>query len=118
MQLQVDLTAYESFPEPRMVEMLEIKPDKKALGKDFKKDASPIGVALEALTECDAMELKAKIEAGETVSFSVGSANFDINKSHVGRSELPFPPCLLSKCFIRRAAEGIGSHGREPLLLN
>uniref|UniRef100_A0A061R117 Glycine--tRNA ligase n=1 Tax=Tetraselmis sp. GSL018 TaxID=582737 RepID=A0A061R117_9CHLO len=80
---KVDLTAYEQFPEPRMVEVVEIKPDKKSLGKDFKRDAKAIGAALEKLPECDAMELKAKLDAGETVPFEAEGTAFDLRAEHV-----------------------------------
>lgn len=80
---KVDLTAYEQFSEPRMVEVMEIKPDKKSLGKDFKKDAKAIGAALEALGECDALELKGKLEGGAAVPLAVDGATVEIRAEHV-----------------------------------
>eukprot|EP00193_Tetraselmis_chui_P003500 CAMPEP_0177771360 /NCGR_PEP_ID=MMETSP0491_2-20121128/11534_1 /TAXON_ID=63592 /ORGANISM="Tetraselmis chuii, Strain PLY429" /LENGTH=689 /DNA_ID=CAMNT_0019288871 /DNA_START=54 /DNA_END=2123 /DNA_ORIENTATION=+ len=80
---KVDLTAYEQFAEPRMVELVEVKPDKRSLGRDFKKDAKAIQSALEAMGECDAMELRAKLEAGAPVPLSVDGTTFDIKPEHV-----------------------------------
>mmetsp|Transcript_6700 Transcript_6700/g.18764 ORF Transcript_6700/g.18764 Transcript_6700/m.18764 type:complete len:690 (+) Transcript_6700:167-2236(+) len=103
---KVDLNAYEAFPEPRMVELVEIKPDKKNIGKDFKRDAKTVGAALEALTECDAMELKAKLEAGETVPLNVDGTNFDISAAHVSiakvtkkQSGRSFTPSVIEPSF-------------------
>ena len=48
---KVELTAFETFPEPRMVEELSIVPNKKELGKLFKKEAKAIGDTLEAMCE-------------------------------------------------------------------
>lgn len=95
--LQVDLNAYEVFSEPRMVDILEIKTDKKNLGRDYKKDAKAICTALESMGECDAMELKAKLEAGETVALEADGSKFDITKDHVRPC---FSPWVASRLLI------------------
>lgn len=48
---KVELTAFEAFPEPRMVEELSIAPNKKELGKLFKREAGAVAAALEAMCE-------------------------------------------------------------------
>ena len=50
---KVELSAYERFAEPQEVDVLTILPNKKELGKLFKKDAKAISDALEALPECE-----------------------------------------------------------------
>ena len=47
----MELNAYEKFPEPREVEVLSIIPNKKELGRLFKKDAKAVADALEAQCE-------------------------------------------------------------------
>lgn len=48
---KTELTAHEKFAEPRNVEVLSITPNRKELGKLFKKEAKAVGDALEALAE-------------------------------------------------------------------
>jgi glycyl-tRNA synthetase len=55
---QVELTAYEKFPEPREVEVTRVVPNKQALGMAFKKEAKAVVEALEALGEEDVLCLK------------------------------------------------------------
>lgn len=50
---KVELSAYERFAEPKEVDVLSILPNKKELGKLFKKDAKAIADALEAMSECE-----------------------------------------------------------------
>eukprot|EP01026_Neomeris_dumetosa_P035270 TRINITY_DN2821_c1_g1_i10.p1 TRINITY_DN2821_c1_g1~~TRINITY_DN2821_c1_g1_i10.p1 ORF type:complete len:692 (+),score=122.03 TRINITY_DN2821_c1_g1_i10:151-2226(+) len=65
---KVELTAYEKYDEPREEEVLVITPNKKELGMQFKKNAQNISVHLENMCEGDAMDMKAKLEAGENVT--------------------------------------------------
>ena len=46
---QTELVAYEKFPEPREVEVMQVTPNKKELGAAFKKEAKAITEALESL---------------------------------------------------------------------
>lgn len=50
---KTELSAFEVFPEPRMVEELSIKPAMKELGKLFKREAKAVAEALEAMSECE-----------------------------------------------------------------
>ena len=50
---KVELSAYEKFAEPREVEVLTITPNKRELGKLFKREAGAIASALEAMSECE-----------------------------------------------------------------
>jgi len=60
---KVDLTAYERYAEPKMVETLVVEPNKKDMGKAFKKDAKAVTDALMALCQEDALALAAKVDA-------------------------------------------------------
>ena len=55
---KVDLVAYERFDKPIEETVVEITPNKKVLGKAFKKDAKPVTDALLALSEADAFALQ------------------------------------------------------------
>eukprot|EP01023_Acetabularia_acetabulum_P067871 TRINITY_DN9484_c0_g1_i2.p1 TRINITY_DN9484_c0_g1~~TRINITY_DN9484_c0_g1_i2.p1 ORF type:complete len:299 (+),score=69.26 TRINITY_DN9484_c0_g1_i2:121-1017(+) len=68
---KVELTAYEKFDEPREEEVLVIMPNKKALGMSFKKNAQTISNHLENMCEGDAMDMKTKLDAGETFSLKL-----------------------------------------------
>ena len=50
---KVEMSAYERFAEPQEVDVLSIVPNKKELGRLFKKDAKAIADALEAMSECE-----------------------------------------------------------------
>ena len=68
---KVELSAYERFAETQEVEVVAIVPNKKELGRLFKKDAKPVCDALEAMSECDAMEMAGKLAAGQSVALAV-----------------------------------------------
>ena len=78
-----DLKAYEQFPEPRMMEVVEVVPNKKQLGKELKRDAQTVADALCAMSDCDAMEMKGKLENGEEVPLEVGGNAFAIKPEWV-----------------------------------
>lgn len=78
-----DLKAYEVFPEPRMVEVVEIVPDKKTLGKELKRDAQPAADALCAMSDCDAMEMKTKLDIGEEVPLEVNGKMIAVKREWV-----------------------------------
>ncbi|XP_031490456.1 glycine--tRNA ligase, mitochondrial 1-like [Nymphaea colorata] len=67
----VPLVAQEKYPEPREVEKLIIAPAKKELGIAFKAEQKKIAEALEAMTEKEAMEMKANLESAGEVEFHV-----------------------------------------------
>ena len=58
----VDLSAHETFAEPRMVDAVVVAPSKKEIGVAFKKDAKAVCDALEALDEACALRLKGELE--------------------------------------------------------
>lgn len=63
---KVPLVAFEPYDKPKMLEVVVVEPNKKELGKAFKKDAKAVTDALAALSEADALALQAKLEsAGE-----------------------------------------------------
>ncbi|XP_039042339.1 glycine--tRNA ligase, mitochondrial 1-like [Hibiscus syriacus] len=67
----VPLVAHEKFAEPREVEKLVIVPVKKDLGLAFKGDQRMVCEALEAMSEKEAMEMKADLESKGKVEFHV-----------------------------------------------
>ena len=59
--------------------MFQIAPNRKEIGVAFKKEAKAVTDYLEAMSECDALELKAKLKAGSgtiTVDKQVCRARF------------------------------------------
>ena len=116
---KVELSAYEKFAEPREVEVLTIVPNKRELGKQYKREAGAISAALEAMSECerrggvggwcrgkagwgealqpesnppaphtyaragDAMEMKAKLDAGESAPLSVDGQRVQVDPGFV-----------------------------------
>ncbi|CAG9467587.1 unnamed protein product [Pedinophyceae sp. YPF-701] len=80
---KTDLTAYVAFEKPKMVEVTVVKPDKKALGKEFKKDAKAVQAALEALSEEQAEAMKAKLEAAGAAELAAEGGAFTITSEMV-----------------------------------
>jgi len=68
---KVPLLAFDAYPEPRMEEVLTIVPNKRELGKEFKREANTVACALENMEEDAAMAMKAKLEANEAVEVTV-----------------------------------------------
>ncbi|WOL04382.1 glycine--tRNA ligase, mitochondrial 1-like isoform X1 [Canna indica] len=67
----VPLVAHEKFSEPREVEKLVIVPSKKELGLAFKGSQKMITEALEAMSEKEALEMKATLESKGEIDFHV-----------------------------------------------
>eukprot|EP00735_Rhodelphis_limneticus_P001274 TRINITY_DN1185_c0_g1::TRINITY_DN1185_c0_g1_i1::g.17372::m.17372 TRINITY_DN1185_c0_g1::TRINITY_DN1185_c0_g1_i1::g.17372 ORF type:complete len:717 (+),score=295.00,sp/Q9CZD3/GARS_MOUSE/51.73/0.0,tRNA-synt_2b/PF00587.20/8.9e-57,HGTP_anticodon/PF03129.15/3.3e+03,HGTP_anticodon/PF03129.15/2e+03,HGTP_anticodon/PF03129.15/1.2e-22,WHEP-TRS/PF00458.15/4.4e-12,WHEP-TRS/PF00458.15/2.9e+03 TRINITY_DN1185_c0_g1_i1:297-2153(+) len=61
---KVDLVAYEAFDEPKIVDVVEVEPNKGAIGKTFKKEAQVIIQYLASLQGDVALKLKADLEKG------------------------------------------------------
>ncbi|PSC72809.1 Glycyl-tRNA synthetase family [Micractinium conductrix] len=80
---KVELAAYERFPEPREEDVLSILPNKKELGKLYKKDAKAIADALEAMSECDALEMQGKLAAGQSAALKVDGGVFEMQPGFV-----------------------------------
>lgn len=55
---KVEMVAYEKYDEPRMEEVLSVAPNRKELGKTFKKDQKAIVEHFETLCEADLLEHK------------------------------------------------------------
>eukprot|EP00899_Mesostigma_viride_P021088 jgi/Mesvir1/28981/Mv17754-RA.1 len=60
---KVDLTAFEAYPEPKLVEALTVTPNLKEMGKTLKKDAKIASEALVAMSEAEATAFKAMLDA-------------------------------------------------------
>ncbi|KAL0905164.1 hypothetical protein M5K25_027348 [Dendrobium thyrsiflorum] len=67
----VPLVAHEKYPEPIEVEKLLITPSKKELGLAFKGNQKMITEALEAMTEAEALDMKAALESKGEIEFQV-----------------------------------------------
>lgn len=80
---KVEMNAFEKFPEVREVEVVSVVPNKKELGRLYKKDAAAVAAALEGLCEGDALAMKAKLEAGEEVPLAVGGASVTVTGEQV-----------------------------------
>lgn len=104
----VPLVAHETYPEPREVEKLVITPAKRELGLAFKKNQKMIVEALEAMSEAEAMELKAHLESegkapfqvctlGQTVTLTkdMVSISKEIKKEH----QRVFTPSVIEPSF-------------------
>ncbi|KAK8693032.1 hypothetical protein V6N13_070631 [Hibiscus sabdariffa] len=74
----VPLVAHEKFAEPREVEKLVIAPVKKELGLAFKGDQRMVCEALEAMSEKEAMGMKANLESKGEVEFNVCTLAKDV----------------------------------------
>ncbi|CBI15763.3 hypothetical protein VitviT2T_025585 [Vitis vinifera] len=74
----VPLVAHEKFAEPREVEKLIIAPVKKELGLAFKGNQKMVVEALEAMSEKEAMEMKATLESTGEVGFHVCTLGKDV----------------------------------------
>ncbi|XP_072991028.1 glycine--tRNA ligase, mitochondrial 1-like [Typha latifolia] len=74
----VPLVAHEKFAEPREVEKLVIVPSKKELGLSFKASQKMVVEALEAMSEKEALEMKATLESKGEVDFHVCTLGKDV----------------------------------------
>ncbi|XP_024378886.1 glycine--tRNA ligase, mitochondrial 1 [Physcomitrium patens] len=84
-----ELTAYESFAEPKDVVQLTIVPNKKVLGKEFRRDQKILSESLEAMNREEALALKAKLEEKEKATYKVCSTGqeFTLTKEMVAIEE-------------------------------
>ncbi|CAD6263910.1 unnamed protein product [Miscanthus lutarioriparius] len=72
------LEAHEKFSEPREVEKLVITPSKKELGLAFKGNQKMVLESLEAMTETEALDMKAVLESKGEVEFKVCTLGKDV----------------------------------------
>lgn len=57
------LAAEKKLPEPKVVDVVEVVPNKGALGKSFKKDAKAITDKLASLGKTEAEDLEKRLES-------------------------------------------------------
>ena len=60
---KIELTAHERYAEPKVEEVFVVTPNKKEMGKAFKKDAKAVTDALTAMGKEDGLAFAAKLEA-------------------------------------------------------
>lgn len=58
----IKLVAEKTLPEPKQVDIVEVLPNKVALGKTFKKDAKTITTALSSLSLEQVTDVKIQLE--------------------------------------------------------
>ncbi|XP_010499503.1 PREDICTED: glycine--tRNA ligase, mitochondrial 1-like [Camelina sativa] len=82
---RVALVAEVKLPEPKEVEKIVITPEKRELGLAFKGDQKKVVEALEAMSEQEAMEMKAALESKGEMEFEVCTLgrNVSIKKNMV-----------------------------------
>ena len=73
-----ELTAHERFAEPRTEEVLVVEPNKKDMGKAFKKDVKAVTDALAALSAEDALALDAKVSADGAASLATAAGEMEL----------------------------------------
>ncbi|XP_020583205.1 glycine--tRNA ligase, mitochondrial 1-like [Phalaenopsis equestris] len=129
----VPLVAHERYPEPIEVEKLLITPSKKELGIAFKANQKMVTEALEAMTEAEALDMKASLESKGETEFQVCSLEKSviIKKSMVSihiekkkEHQRTFTPsviepsfgigriiyCLFEHCFYTRPSKSEDEH--------
>ncbi|XP_047095288.1 glycine--tRNA ligase, mitochondrial 1-like [Lolium rigidum] len=74
----VTLVAHEKFTKPKEVEKLVIVPSKKDLGLAFKGNQKMVVEALEAMSEKEAMDMKAALESKGETNFQVCTLGKDV----------------------------------------
>eukprot|EP00877_Chromochloris_zofingiensis_P008694 jgi/Chrzof1/4078/Cz13g19120.t1 len=125
---KTELTAYEKYAEPREMEVTRVIPNKKELGVAFKKDAKAISDALDALSEEDALCMKADLDAGKPAKLDVAGSSFELGPAMVevqqqkkkvtGRNYTPsvIEPsfgigriiyCMFEHCYYTREVGGV-----------
>ncbi|GBG77644.1 hypothetical protein CBR_g24092 [Chara braunii] len=80
-----DLSVYEPFDTPREVEVLSVVPNKKEIGKAFKKEGKLVESYLESLKEEEAMDLKLKLDAAgrAVIKLCTNNQQFELVSSMV-----------------------------------
>jgi len=74
----VDLTAVRYLNPPRDVEYAKVEPNKKVLGKAFKKEAAVVIKAVEDMPVDDAVKIGEALAAGENVDLPHGDQTFTL----------------------------------------
>lgn len=77
---KTDLVAYEQFDEPKVVDVVEVVPEMKVLGKELKKAGKAVAEHLKGLVEQDALCLKERIESSGSAEVTVDGETHTITK--------------------------------------
>ena len=82
---KTELTAYEEFETPKEVEVVEVEPVKKEMGKAFKRNAKVVMDALAGMSDEAALKLKAELAANGTAALKAfcDGADFEITAAMV-----------------------------------
>jgi glycyl-tRNA synthetase (class II) len=78
-----DLTAHETFAEPRFVEVTTIVSNKQVLGKALKKDAKAVEAALAGLCEEDRACFQSQLAASGRFALQVDGKEIEITSAMV-----------------------------------
>ena len=97
-----ELVAWEQYDEPETVEVWAVKPEKKFIAKELKKETKAVTDALEALTGEEAQALQEKLEAegsAELGGFTVAKEMVTIKKTQKKISGRNFTPSVIEPSF-------------------
>ena len=75
---KVELTAYETFAEPREVESVSVAPNKKVLGQAFKGDAKVVCAALESMCEEGLLAVRDAHAEGKEATVEAGWKSYTL----------------------------------------
>ncbi|XP_028754173.1 glycine--tRNA ligase, mitochondrial 1 [Neltuma alba] len=104
----VPLVASEKFSEPKEVEKLVIAPVKKELGLAFKANQKKVVESLEAMSEKEALDMKAALESKGEVEFyvctleknvTIKKSMVTINKERKKEHQRVFTPSVIEPSF-------------------
>ncbi|CAG0915327.1 unnamed protein product [Notodromas monacha] len=82
------LCAEKSLPEPVMVDVLKVTPNKQLLGKTFKAKAKVVLEKIESLDKEEGKRLKEELETSGTSKVTVNDEDFEITKEMIKISEI------------------------------
>ena len=86
---KVELVAREVFPEPRIEDVVVVKPDRKIVGKTFKADNVSVSAAIDALGEdpVKALALRDELSRLGSGTLLVGEKSFTLTADMVTITE-------------------------------
>ncbi|KAK6642084.1 hypothetical protein RUM44_013807 [Polyplax serrata] len=76
----IKLVAEKTLPEPKQVDIVEVLPNKVALGKTFKKDAKTITTALSSLSLEQVTDVKIQLEKKGAYDLNADGQTFSLSK--------------------------------------
>ncbi|VDM83321.1 unnamed protein product, partial [Strongylus vulgaris] len=77
------LTAEKKLPEPKSVNVVEAVPNMAVLGKEFKKDAKRVQIALAQLPEDQVVALEKELQTSGSYNLVVDSDKFKLTSAMV-----------------------------------